>query len=125
MTSISLSTYRDTCYVPIFLTTAYHPAILYYDYTLTFDREFRLFWSRRSIEQWGSVLFFVNRYCGIIGHVPVIVQMFARPESALYRLCKPEYLYHEILAVVMQTVIGCMSHCIAIISYIRGERAYP
>ncbi|KAF9778768.1 hypothetical protein BJ322DRAFT_491912 [Thelephora terrestris] len=80
--------------------------LLYYDYALTFDREFRLFWSRRTIGQWGSVLFFVNRYCGVLGHVPVFIQMFPRPKSVLYHLCKPEYLYHEILAVVMQLVIG-------------------
>lgn len=92
-----------TCLV---LTTAYHPALLYYDYLLTFDRERRLFWSRRSFKQWGSLLFFLNRYCGVLGHAPVIIQTFSPPESAPYRFCPGLRLYHQILAIVMQTIVG-------------------
>lgn len=83
-----------------------HSALLYYDYVLTLDRECHLFWSRRITKQWGPVLFFVNRCCGILGHIPVITQMVARPKSSLYSLCKPEYLYHQILVVIIQTIIG-------------------
>lgn len=92
----------------IVLTTAYRPALLYYDYLLTFDRERRLFWSWRGFKQWGSPLFFLNRYCGVLGHVPIIIQTFASPESTLQRLCYRMSLYHYILAIIMQTIAGCM-----------------
>ncbi|KAF9652457.1 hypothetical protein BDM02DRAFT_2748113 [Thelephora ganbajun] len=81
-------------------------SLLYYDYALTFDRERRLFWSRHSFKQWGSLLFFLNRYCGVIGHAPIVVEMFARPMSALYLLCLHMHLYHQLLAVVMQAIVG-------------------
>ena len=90
---------------------ARYPALLYYDYALTFDYERRLFWSRQGITQWGSILFFLNRYCGIIGYIPVFTLLFARPGSALYHLCKPVYLYHQLLAVIMQSiVVGTSPH---------------
>ena len=93
--------------VRYFLTPAYHPALLYYDYLLTFDRERRLFWSRNGLKQWGSLLFFSNRYCGTLGHIPVIIQAFVPPESPLYRQCYLLRSYHQILAVIMQTIAGC------------------
>lgn len=79
--------------------------LLYYDYVLTLDRERRLVWSRCSF-QWGTILFFLNRYCGVIGHALVLIQKFAQSNSPLYHFCKPLYLYHQILAVVMQAIIG-------------------
>jgi hypothetical protein len=96
-------------HLAIILITTYRLALLYYDYTLTFEREYRLFWSRRNIKQWGYILFFLNRYCGILGHVPVIVEMFPLPKSSLYSICKPVNSYHQVLAVMMQTIIGCTS----------------
>lgn len=97
---------------PIVLTAVHHPALLYYDYALTFDRERRLFWSQRSSKQWGSVLFFLNRYCGVIGNAPVFIQKFAQHNSALYFHCKLMRSYHQILAVIMQTIIGRTSRSI-------------
>ena len=92
-----------------FLTVANFPALLYYDYALTVDRERRLFWSRQGLKQWGSLLFFLNRYCGVIGHAPVVVQAFASPRSAMFTLCGPLQSYHQILAIAMQTIVGCAS----------------
>ncbi|KAF9785826.1 hypothetical protein BJ322DRAFT_743865 [Thelephora terrestris] len=80
--------------------------LLYYDYALTLDRERSLFWSKGGFKQWGSVLFFLNRYCGVIGHAPVFIQKFAQSNSTLYLLCKPIHSYHQILALIMQTIIG-------------------
>lgn len=94
-------------HVRCFLTPAYHPALLYYDYLLTFDRERRLFWSRDGLKQWGSLLFFFNRYCGTLGHIPVIIQAFVPPESPLYQQCYRLHSYHQALAVIMQTIAGC------------------
>lgn len=49
--------------------------ILYYDFLLTFDDEVRFFWHRK----WNSVtiLFFLNRYLPLVGHVPGIVKVLA------------------------------------------------
>lgn len=81
-------------------------AILYYDYALTFGVERRLFWSLRSFKQWGSVLFFFNRYFGIVGNVPFAIEVFVGVESALFPLCKPSSAYRQITGVVMQIVVG-------------------
>lgn len=105
----------------IALTAPNHPALLYYDYLLTFDRERRLFWSRHCFKQWGSLLFFLNRYCGVLGHAPVIIQTFASPDSGLYPLCQRLRLYHQMLAIVMPTIVGCMLFPVTSISRIRRD----
>ncbi|KAF9788461.1 hypothetical protein BJ322DRAFT_635405 [Thelephora terrestris] len=87
-------------------TTSIALTLLYYDYVLTFDRERRLVWSQCSFKQWGTVLFFLNRYCGVIGHVPVFILKFAHPGSLLYHICKPLNSYHQTLAVILQTIVG-------------------
>lgn len=77
--------------------------ILYYDYLLTLGREWRLLWKRNNLRRWGSIFFFLNRYCGIIGHVPVFVEIFVSQDSAL---CRYMHAYHQALAVLMQTTIA-------------------
>jgi hypothetical protein len=99
--------------LPVVLTAVWHLALLYYDYALTFERERRLVWAQCSFKQWGTVLFLLNRYCGVFGHVPVILLKFSQPESALYLLCKPLYSYHQSLAVAMQAIIGGVLLCTA------------
>ena len=94
--------------LPIALTTARHPVLLYYDYLLTFGRERRLFWSWHHLKRWGSIMFFLNRYLGVVGHVPVFIYIFARPGSTLYLVCDPVHLYHQCLAVIVQTFVACM-----------------
>lgn len=94
--------------LPIVLTAAYHLALLYYDYALTFGREFNLFWSLKSFKRWGSILFLLNRYCGVIGHAPIFVEIFTRPGSAL---CGHLHLYHQFLGIVMQSIVAGMSLC--------------
>jgi len=101
------------------LTVANCPALLYYDYVLTVDRERRLFWSRQGFKQWGSLLFFLNRYCGVLGHAPVFVQTFATPKDAMSVFCGHLQFYHQILAIAMQTIVGCMSF------YTDQPTAYP
>ena len=94
---------------PIALTVVKYPALLYYDYGLTVNRERRLFWSRQGLKQWGSLLFFLNRYCGVIGHAPVFIQTFAPPRLRMSTFCGHLQFYHQILAIAMQTIVGCMS----------------
>lgn len=80
--------------------------ILYYDYALTFSVEHRLFWSLRSFKQWGSVLFFFNRYFGIMSTIPFAIQVFVGVESALFPLCKHSVAYRQIAGVVIQVAVG-------------------
>lgn len=91
----------------IVLIPIHHPALLYYDYALTIDSEWRLFWSRSSSGRWGSILFFLNRYCGVLGNIPLFIQVLARPGTSLYSLCRPLHLYHEALAGLVQLFVGC------------------
>lgn len=106
--ALSMGHISHTCWWPVVLTSAYHPALLYYEYALTFDLERRLFWSQRSFKQLGSVLFFLNRYCAIIGYAPLVIQKFVLPESPLYLLCNPVHPYRKVLAFLTQTIIGSM-----------------
>ncbi|KAF9525425.1 hypothetical protein CPB83DRAFT_818587 [Crepidotus variabilis] len=49
--------------------------ILYYDYCLTFAIELERMW-RRSSFSLAVVLFYVNRYVNIFGHIPVMLEFF-------------------------------------------------
>lgn len=93
---------------PIVLIAACYLALLYYDYALTFGRECTLFWSLNSFKRWGSILFFLNRYCGVIGHTLVFVEIFIRPDSDL---CTHLHGYHQFLAIAMQSIVAGMSPC--------------
>ena len=111
MTSIAFSMdhiLQIRCFSTV-LTVANYSALLYYDYVLTVDRERRLFWSRRGLKKWGSLLFFLNRYCGVLGHAPVFVQAFASPRVSMSAFCGHLQFYHQILAITMQTIVGCVS----------------
>lgn len=66
-------------------------AVLYYDYTLTIADEVKFFWKTASFS-WASVLFVLNRYLGLFGHIPVIVVYFGNiPEtvSTSFELMEP------------------------------------
>lgn len=108
-------------YSPIFLIATCRLALLYYDYALTFGRECNLFWSLNSFKRWGSILFFLNRYCGVIGHTLIFAQVFVRPDSAL---CKHLRGYHQFLAIGMQSIVACMSPCSHYVPYIRRNPAH-
>ncbi|PIL24117.1 hypothetical protein GSI_13869 [Ganoderma sinense ZZ0214-1] len=56
--------------------------VLYYDYALTFTDEVNYFWKSASLSVF-STLFVLNRYLGLIGTIPIIVEYFADiPETA-------------------------------------------
>jgi hypothetical protein len=58
-----------------------YPAILYYDYILTFSIEIERFWTRLS---WASCFFFMNRYLVLLGHIPTIWQYFWSSSDIAY-----------------------------------------
>jgi len=79
--------------------------ILYYDYALTFGLEISTFWSARRCN-WGSVIFFVNRYVSFFGHIPVIAEMFLHHPRE--NICHSLLVYHNYLAMIIQINTGAI-----------------
>ncbi|KAI0294108.1 hypothetical protein B0F90DRAFT_1670576 [Multifurca ochricompacta] len=52
-------------------------SILYYDYIITLSAEVEFFWPKKRRLTWPSALFLLNRYLAILGHIPVIFEVFA------------------------------------------------
>ena len=50
-------------------------ALILYDYLTTFDAELELFWTRKLSGP--SLLFFVNRYLGIVYYIAMLPLRFA------------------------------------------------
>jgi len=93
------------------LTSDIPSALVLYDYILTFPAEVDRFWSPLRIRQWGTFIFVVNRYVGIIGHIPIIYSYFFVPSPGLMvgqqdSKCGPVHKYHQFLAVIIQTSVG-------------------
>ncbi|RPD77000.1 hypothetical protein L226DRAFT_521662 [Lentinus tigrinus ALCF2SS1-7] len=78
-------------------------ALLYYDYTLTVGAEIERFWYRSwSVVSFG---FFLNRYLSLLGHIPVMYELYA---SMSQSLCFELQKYHQVLAGVTQVVVGAL-----------------
>ncbi|KAI0695255.1 hypothetical protein C8T65DRAFT_584461, partial [Cerioporus squamosus] len=75
--------------------------ILYYDYALTVDTEIERIWRRPwSLVSFG---FFLNRYLSLLGHIPVMYEIYASMAQ-----CFELQMYHQLLAGVTQVVVGAM-----------------
>ncbi|TBU51489.1 hypothetical protein BD310DRAFT_834222, partial [Dichomitus squalens] len=79
--------------------------ILYYDYALTIGAEVERFWMRR--QSLVSLIFFLNRYLALIGHVPMIYELFWVNDTS-NTSCGTLHVYQEPLIVAIQTVIGVL-----------------
>lgn len=55
-----------------------YAALLGYDYALTFSMEVERFWSSHQIST-TTTLYFVNRYVGLIGYLPILYQFLGTP----------------------------------------------
>ncbi|RDX43658.1 hypothetical protein OH76DRAFT_1360907, partial [Lentinus brumalis] len=76
-------------------------AILYYDFALTVDTEIERFWGRPwSLVSFG---FYLNRYLSLLGHIPVMYELYASMAQ-----CFELQMYHQLLAGVTQVVVGVM-----------------
>ena len=53
-------------------------AILYYDYFLTLSKEVDGYWCAGS-HTWASILFLVNRYAAVLGHLPLVYVILEGP----------------------------------------------
>jgi hypothetical protein len=78
-------------------------AVLFYDYAMTFEMEISRFWSPKQ-HTWGRILFLLNRYGSLFGHIPIIAKIFLHNPTA--NTCNAMEQYHEWLAIVMQFIIG-------------------
>jgi hypothetical protein len=80
-------------------------ALLYYDYFLTFTEEVVHFWSPLQCN-WGTVIFLLNRYIAVFGHIPVVAQLFI-PDS-IKTTCSTLQLYHNCVTIVVQVIAASM-----------------
>ena len=52
--------------------------LLYYDYLLTLPDEVDRLW-HAGPRSWASIVFFINRYLALVGHVPFVWSVYADP----------------------------------------------
>ncbi|KAA1473571.1 hypothetical protein DENSPDRAFT_280649 [Dentipellis sp. KUC8613] len=76
--------------------------VLFYDYLLTFSAEVHFFWSRRRMS-WPSVLFFLNRYGALLGHIPYMIGEFMHPSNE--EVCSEIHRFYQIYVGLLQLVI--------------------
>lgn len=83
-------------------------SILYYDYALTFGLEVSRFWVHRGFS-WAAFFFYLNRYLGIFGHIPVAVEYFwTGYPSNKAQICLKLQMYHQYFVIVVQIVVAVM-----------------
>ncbi|KAH9945991.1 uncharacterized protein BXZ73DRAFT_95504 [Epithele typhae] len=65
-------------------------AVLWFDYTLTFEREVEHFWKTAKFNA-VAVLFVINRYIGLLGPIPVLFEYFVAlpPDTYVFNALKP------------------------------------
>ncbi|TBU29023.1 hypothetical protein BD311DRAFT_661932 [Dichomitus squalens] len=79
-------------------------SLLYYDYFLMLDTEIEHFWRRASISPI-SVLFVFNRYLGLLGPLPILVEYFVILSPSVSD-CRELQSYHQCYAIVGQIVVA-------------------
>jgi hypothetical protein len=52
--------------------------LLYYDYLLTLPDEVDRLW-HTGPQSWASIVFFLNRYLALVGHIPFVWNVYADP----------------------------------------------
>ncbi|KAI0078646.1 hypothetical protein K474DRAFT_892514 [Panus rudis PR-1116 ss-1] len=72
-------------------------AILYYDWLLTLPSEVEYYWKRK----WSttSFFYFLNRYCSLLAHIPVIVEFYADLS---------EESFHQLYSAVTVVLVGIL-----------------
>ncbi|PPQ87416.1 hypothetical protein CVT25_008112 [Psilocybe cyanescens] len=61
---------------PTHFSRSFPAVILYYDYILTFRDEYNLYWTSKTRFSFATVLFYLNRYATILGHIPMLALGF-------------------------------------------------
>ncbi|KAF8150592.1 hypothetical protein B0H34DRAFT_143963 [Crassisporium funariophilum] len=58
---------------------------------------------------WASVLFYLNRYLSILGHGPVITELFWQTsDTDRLKVCRNLMTFHQYLAVLIQIIVGIL-----------------
>ena len=66
--SLVLNTYLAACETPLL-------ALLYYEYIITFEAEVSRIWERSRFNT-SIMIFFLNRYVALFGHIPIVLEFF-------------------------------------------------
>ncbi|KAK0444565.1 uncharacterized protein EV420DRAFT_1648856 [Desarmillaria tabescens] len=88
-------------------------SILYYDYALTFALEVSRFWVHRGFS-WAAFFFYLNRYLGIFGHAPVVMEYFwtgyasNKAQRHVKFRCLKLQTYHQYFVIIVQIVVAVM-----------------
>ncbi|KAF8996247.1 hypothetical protein BDQ17DRAFT_1249994, partial [Cyathus striatus] len=77
-------------------------AIIIFEYILTFQYEVERFWKPR-VFNWAAILFYINRYLTLFGHIPVMVEYFWTSSSE-----RKFQSYHQYLSILIQVFVACM-----------------
>jgi len=81
--------------------------ILYYDYFLTLPMEVERFWPQKTFS-WAVLLFYLNRYMSLLGHIPVIFEFFWQPPPDAINVCHGLQTFHQYYAILIQLLVGSM-----------------
>ncbi|KAI0673081.1 hypothetical protein C8Q78DRAFT_1068538 [Trametes maxima] len=95
-------------------------AVLYYDYCLTFSMEIERFWQSARLSLVSS-LFVLNRYLGLLGPIPVLVEYFWNLPTQV-RDCRQLQIYHQYYAVISQVIVGVILIMRTYAFYDRNKR---
>jgi len=90
-------------------------ALLYYDYILTFNTEVMRFWFPLQFNC-GTVLFLLNRYVAIFGHIPFLTELFIL--DAKEKQCHVLQLYHQCLTIIIHVLAECSKTFLFVIVFI-------
>ncbi|KAF9479468.1 hypothetical protein BDN70DRAFT_983710 [Pholiota conissans] len=84
------------------------PAILVYEYSITFASEVDRFWYRR--QSWPSLMCYLNRYLVLFGHIPIVFEyVWSTSNSDIQsKVCRSLQSYHQYLTTAVQVVIVVM-----------------
>jgi len=81
--------------------------ILYYDYLLTLPEEIARYWDSQRKASLAWSLFFLNRYFCLLGHIPIIFQLFwLSSDSRHTKTCAQLVKVHEYMITIGQVIIG-------------------
>lgn len=83
-------------------------SIIYYDYFLTLSDEVELFWLHPDKFNLFSYLFLFNRYVSFFGNLQILSFGLIGRIDFILQSCKASHIYHMVLLLVQQTVVGAL-----------------
>ncbi|KAI0831460.1 hypothetical protein BC628DRAFT_768095 [Trametes gibbosa] len=93
-------------------------AILYFDYFLTVIPEIDRFWGKARLSA-ASFLFVLNRYVGLLGIIPVMMEYFGHFPP---HRCRQLQTYHQYYSIAMQVIVASILLLRTLALYDRSKR---